>query len=258
MSFDIFQVDWITVDSIIIGSLIITLIAVKVIKQLTRWRHSLVNESLEQYKFYGNLLMLNSRKVKVNYWNFIKNGKDNKNQPVLFLFRTKKKIGLLHSLLEGIASLGLNVIDVKFEILIKDRTQNDLLEDLREIIHSILNYMDQEKSYIIISLREKPINTIIKEENCKLQISINPKFSQMDYEMLIANLKSNSNYNLVISEYSFKFIKNHWNKYIFKNDQETPSNLTLIKNTTRKFKYYETLLFGTITKFIIQKLQKEK
>ena len=259
MSFDIFHVDWITVDSIIIIALILTLIAIKIIKQLTRWRNSLVNEKLDQSKFYGNLLMLNSVKLKVNYWNFIKNSEDYTNQIILFVLRTRKKTRLLHALMEGVASLGLNVIDVKFEILIKERNQNDLIEDLREMIHSILKYMDQKNhmSYIIVSLREKPFNTIIKEESCKLQIAINPKFSQISYDMLTANLRTNSNYNLVISEYSLKFIRNHWNKYIFKTDQETPSNLTLIKNSTRKFKYYETLLFGILTGLITQKLKKE-
>lgn len=260
MSFDIFRVDWITVDSIIIIALILTLIAIKIIKQLTRWRNSLVNEKLEQSMFYGNLLMLNSVKIKVNYWNFIKNSEDYTNQIILFVLRTRKNNRLLHALMEGVASLGLNIIDVKFEILIKERTQNDLLEDLGEMIHSILKYMDQENdmSYIIVSLREKPINTIIEEESCKLQIAINPKFSQINYDVLTANLRSNSIYNLVVSEYSLKFIRNHWNKNIFKTNQEAPSNLTLIKNATRKFKYYETLLFGILTGLITQKLKKEQ
>lgn len=258
MSFDIFHVDWITVDSIIIIALILTLIAIKIIKQSTRWRHSIVNEKLEQSKFDGNLLILNSQKVKLNYWNFIRSKEDNRNQ-LLFVFRTGKKNRLLHALIEGIASLGLSVIDVKFEILIKERTQNDLVEDLEGIIHSILNHMDQEnhKSYIIIALREKPINTIIKEERCKLQILINPKFSQIDFKMITLNFRSDSMQNLVISEYSHKFIKNHWIRNFFKADQEALSNLIIIKNAKRNFKYYETMLFGTLTELITQKLDKE-
>lgn len=259
MSFDIFHVDWITVDSIIIIALILALIAIKIIKQLTRWRYSLVNERLKQSRFSANLIILDSQKVKVNYWNFIKSEEENKNQPLLFVLRTRKKNRLLHALIEGIASLGLGVIDVKFEILIKERTQNDLLEDLKGIIHSILNYMDQDnhKNYLIIALREKPINTIIIEEQCKLQILINPKFSQIDYKMLTLNLRPDTIQNLVISEYSHKFVKNHWIKYFFKAEQETPSNLIIIENANRKFKFYETLLFGTLTELIIQKMENE-
>jgi hypothetical protein len=259
LSFGIFQVDWITVDTIIIITLILTLITVKIIKHFTRWRPSLVNEKLIQSKFYGNLLMLNSQKIKLDYWNFIKSEEDNINQPLLFILRTRRKIRFLQALIEGIASLGFSVIDIKFDILIKERTQYDLLEDLKEIIHSILNYMDQEnqENYIIIALREKPINTIVKGERCKLQILINPKFSQMDYNILNINLRSDSVQKLVISEYSHKFIKNHWIKYFFKEDQEASSNLILIKNANHNFKYYETLLFGTFMELITQKIKNE-
>ena len=260
MSFDIFRVDWITVDSIIIIGLILILIAVKIIKQLTRWRHSFANEKIHQSRFNGNLLTLNSQKIKVNYCSFIQNVDVKKNQlPYLLILRTRRKSRLLHALIEGIASYGINVIDLKLEILIKERTQSDLLEDLSETIHLILNSIDQEtnKNYLILTLREKPINTIIREAYCRLQIFINPKLSQMNYNMLISNFRSNSNHHLIISEYSLRFIKNRWYKYFFKEDQETTSNLTLIKRATYKFKHYETLLFGSLMELIIQKLKNE-
>jgi hypothetical protein len=143
LSIDIFRVDWVTVDTIIIISLILILIAVKVIKQLTRWRHSFVNEKIHQSRVNGNLLIFNSQIVKVNYWSFIKNDEViNSQLPYLLILRTRRKSRLLHALIEGIASYGMNVIDVKLEILIKERSQDDLLEDLNEIILSILNYID--------------------------------------------------------------------------------------------------------------------
>ncbi len=254
MSFDIFRVDWITVDSIIIIALILILIAVKVVKHLTRWRHSFTNEKIHQSKFNGNLPSLNSQKIKVNYWSCIQTDDIKKNQlPYLLILRTKRKSRLLHALIEGIVSYGMNVIDVKLEILIKERTENDILEDLSELIHSILNYIDQEtnKNYLILTLREKRVNTLINEADCKLQIVINPKFSQMNSNALISNLSSNSNYHLLISEYSLKFIKSRWYRHIIKNNQEFSSNLTLIQKSTHKFKHYETLLFGALMELII-------
>lgn len=259
MSFDIFRVDWITVDSIIILALILVLIAVKSFKQLIRWRYSIVNENLTQSKFSGSLLSFNSQKISVNYWNYIRNVIQSKNQTSVFIIRTKRKKRTLQALIEGIASYGLNVIDLKFEVLINERTEDDLVEDLMKLINFTSEFIDRknQKDYIIISFREKPINTILKDENCLFQIIINPKSSQMDYDMLIARLKSNDNYHLVLSEYLLTFIKNRWSKIYLKENNIPDSHFSLIKNSNRNFKYNETVLLGILIEFISQIFNKD-
>jgi len=259
LSFDIFRVDWITVDGIIIIALILILITIKSFKQLIRWRYSIANENLIQSKFSGNLLSFENHKIKVNYWNYIKNVTQSKNQTLIFIIRTKRKSRALQALIEGIASFGLSVIDLKFDILINERIENYLIEDLREVIDSIIKIIDQknQKDYINISFREKPMDTVLKDENCLFQIFINPKSSQMDYDLLITQLKSNDNYHLVISEYFLKFIKNRWYKYHLSENKIPDSYFTLIKNSTRNFKYNETVLFGVLIENITQILNRD-
>ena len=259
MSFDIFRVDWITVDSIIIIALILILITIKSFKQLIRWRYSIANENLNHTKFNGNLLSFKSQKIKVNYWNYIKNVTHSNNQTLIFIIRTKRKKRALQALIEGIASFGLSVIDLKFDILIKERTKNDLVEDLRRVINSIFDYIDlkNHKNYINITFREKSINTVLNDKNCQFQVFINPKNSQMGYDILITQLKSNDNYHLVLSEYLLKFIKNRWIQYHLRENKIPDSNLSLIKNSTRNFKYNETVLFGVLIDIITQILNKD-
>ncbi|TFG23152.1 MAG: hypothetical protein EU533_03465 [Promethearchaeota archaeon] len=259
MSFDIFRVDWITVDSIIIISLILILIAIKSFKRLIRWRFSIANENLNQSKFSGSLLSFNSQNIKINYWNNIKNGSYGKNPTLIFIIRTKRKIRALQALIEGLASFGLNVIDLKIEILSNDRTKNDLIGDLKGAINSIFDFMDlkNQKDYISITFREKPVNTCLKDKNCQFQVFINPKNSQMDYDMLISQLKSSDNSHLVLSEYLLKFIKNRWIQYSHKVNKIPDSHLSLIKNSTRNFKYNETVLFGVLIEIITQILNKD-
>ena len=48
MRFDIFRVDWITIDTIIIILLILLLIGVKVLKEVYRWRFFFSNTSTIQ------------------------------------------------------------------------------------------------------------------------------------------------------------------------------------------------------------------
>ena len=235
------------------------LIAIKIFKQLIRWRYSIANENLNQSKFNGNELSFKSQKFKINYWNYIKNATYSKNQTLMFIIRTKRKRRVLQALIEGIASFGLNVIDLKIDILINERVKNDLTEDLRGAINSIFDFMDRknQKDYINLNFRENPVNTVLNDQNCQFQIFVNPKNSQMGNEMLKAQLKSNGNYRLVISEYLFKFIKNRWIKYYLRENKNSDLQLSIIKNSTRNFKYNETILFGVLIEIIIQIIKKD-
>ncbi len=60
MLYDIYQIDWIFVDTIIIILLILLLVSVKIFKSTHRWRSSFSNAFLDRFhfaetqKFFGN------------------------------------------------------------------------------------------------------------------------------------------------------------------------------------------------------------
>jgi len=73
MSKDIFQLDWIFIDTIIIVLLILLLLGVKLYKLTHRWRFSFSNEALEFISYRKPPLEINNQSISTSKWTLTRN-----------------------------------------------------------------------------------------------------------------------------------------------------------------------------------------
>ena len=188
MEFNIFQFDWIFIDTIVIILLIVFLISVKIFKERFRWRSTPSNIALDQIMYDpqtlelpNQTLLLKSLSITVNN---ILNSKNNI-EPLIIIFKTTKNNKLIQVLTEGLASYGYNVITLT--ILLKslpdsDSQETHIQEESKHLISSILSFFRQKKvinnsSYLIIHHKPKiSCSSIINVSNNLGIILINPKF----------------------------------------------------------------------------------
>jgi len=140
MSVDIFQLNWILIDCIIIILLIFLLVSVKIFKKTHRWRLSLSNNSLERIHCNELNIKFKNLNIKVKDWSLTLNTafKDKPlSKPIIVLFRTNKKKELLNILTEGLASYGLDVISLRVQFKLSstsDILDINIQEEIRELI----------------------------------------------------------------------------------------------------------------------------
>jgi len=259
MGFDIFRVDWILVSSVIIILLIIFLIWVKIYKILTRWRHSFANEDIS-FSSFNSVERDYESNIKVCQWNHVINNKlMSKSDPTVIILRTKRRISLLRVITEGLSSYGLRVINILLSINKKyllDTSKNNINDEMKYIINSIMEITSgsaNNDKYMLISFNDKKINPVYikNEKNYQGHIIINSKLNnEAIKENLIRGVGINSSKDiyLIFSEYNIIKFKN---KSVKKCDgTQYSNNSTIISNATRNFKYFETILFGTILNLI--------
>ncbi len=259
MSFDIFRVNWILVSSIVIILLIIFLICVKIYKILTRWRYAFVNEDIS-LSSYISIEKENESNIKTCQWNYAINNKlIDKNDPIIIILRTKKRINLLRVITEGLSSYGLRVINILFSINKKPSQElytNNINLEMKSIISSIMEIISgslNNNKYILLSYNDKNIDPIyITDENdYQGHIIINSKSNiEENQENLIRKIGINSVRNIyfIYSEYNILRFK----KKIVKKSYgtQTSTNSIIVSNASRNFKYFETILFGIILTLI--------
>ncbi|MBY9002341.1 MAG: hypothetical protein KGD73_00050 [Candidatus Lokiarchaeota archaeon] len=259
MSFDIFRVDWILVSSVAIILLITFLILVKIYKILTRWRNTLVNEDI-LLSSQNSVQRTNESIIKACRWNLAINNKlMNKSDPIIIILRTKRRISLLRVVTEGLSSYGLRVINVLLSLSKKssiDSSKNDINDEIICVINSIMENTSgsaNNDKYILISYNDKNFNPIYikNEKNYLGHIIINSKLNIKEkQENLIENTGFNSTKDsyLIFSEYSIiKFKNKTIEKY---RGTQNFHNSIIVRDATRNFKYFETILFGIILKLI--------
>ncbi|GAG77536.1 unnamed protein product [marine sediment metagenome] len=98
MIFDIFRLDWLFIDSVIIILLIIVLIAVKLFKERSRWRSAITNESLEIFQFNKSDIKVKNKNTIINDISIVSNILKNKAEdqyPSIFPTVTKKRYLLI-------------------------------------------------------------------------------------------------------------------------------------------------------------------
>ena len=148
---DIFQIDWIFVDTIIIILLFLLLIGVRIFKSTHRWRSTFSNEALEYYNFPDADKIVGNQFLHANKWSLVRDSslkeKYSKNLLILVL-RTNYKRRLLRILTEGLASNGFNIITAKIKI--KHYPDSDILEkgvidELKSLISTIINYFKEKQ-----------------------------------------------------------------------------------------------------------------
>ena len=144
MSFDIFRLDWILIDTIIIILLLILLFSVKIFKEISRWRFSLSNESLIRIKLKNSEIGADTSSVIIKDCSIVKkkNDVDENSSGVVVFLNTRKFINKpIWILTEGLGSYGFTIIrinlKIKSGIFIDDSTRNKEIP-IRKIISRIL------------------------------------------------------------------------------------------------------------------------
>lgn len=266
MTNDIFQVDWITVDIIIIVLLIILLIGVKVLKEIYRWRFFFSNVST--IRKVDNNLDINNQVSSIS----IKKSdlttcsvfqQEGLIKPTIVLIKRYRKLMLLKALTEALCTSGYNVISIRLKILNKNMTErliSDMEKELQQIFPTIIMFYNQDvnlsQNYNVIDFTKKvlPLNLLLKDSHCRNIILINPRLKSSNQEVFLTLLSdSNKSPKLItiFSENINPLFKNKKVKKILQNKETFKyTKYTIIQKTTSTFKYYETLLLSVILRYI--------
>jgi len=275
MAFDIFQVDWILVDTIIIILLVLLLIAVKIFKEAYRWRFSLSNEFLTRTTAKALSFNLDHPSIYIKKWNLTKSKviqEEISSKPSVFIIRKRKKQRLLKILTEGLSTYGFNVVNIWLNIKAdkgKSKKIRDIKREIQQIIPSFLSIYNQNlhllsQRYVVVNFDKKiiPYNIITKDSNSFKLISINPRLNLANLK-IIQTLETVSNPQfqlfIIFSERLNPFLKNrNSNKKILSDKTLKNSNkfkYHTIQKAKSTFKYYETVLLSIIIKNIDNKIR---
>jgi hypothetical protein len=275
MAFDIFQVDWILVDTIIIILLVLLLISVKIFKEAYRWRFSLSNEFLTRTTAKALSFNLDRPSIFIKKWSLTKSKviqEEISSKPTIFIIRTHRKQMLMKIITEGLSTYGFNVVNIWFKIKAdkgKNQSIRDIKRESQQIIPSFLSIINQDlhllnKRYVVVNIEKSffPYNIITKNFNSAKLISINPRLNLANLKILqTLQTVSNPQFQLFIifSERLNPFFKNrNSNKKILsvktlKNSNNF--NYHTIQKAKSTFKYYETVLLSIIIKNIDNKIR---
>ncbi|HUW90788.1 MAG TPA: hypothetical protein VMV43_09740 [Candidatus Nanopelagicaceae bacterium] len=267
MTFDVFQVDWITIDIIIIVLLILLLIGVKVLKEIYRWRFFFSNVST--IRKVDNLQHINNQfsSISIKKCNLTKSSvfqQEKLIKPTIILIRRYRKLMLLKALTEAFCTFGYNVINLRLKMLTKNMMEQlipDIEKELQQTFPAILTFHNQyfnllSQNYNVIDFTKKvlPLNLLLKDYHCRNIILINPRLKSYNLEVYLTLLNdSNKNPKLstIFSEKLNPFFKNKKVKTILHNNETFKySPYTIIQKTKSTFKYYETLLLSVIFRYI--------
>ncbi len=280
MAFDIFQVDWILIDTIIIFLLVLLLISVKIFKEAFRWRFSLSNEFLKRTTAKALSFNLDRPSIYIKKWNLTKSKviqEEISSKPSIFIIRTHRKQMLLKILTEGLSTYGFNVVNIWLKKKVdkeKSKTIRGIERNIQQIIPSFLTIYNQDlhllsQRYVVVNCDKKiiPNNFITKDSNSVKLILINPRLN-------LANLINNQTLEtvsspqfqlfIIFSERLNPFFKNrNSNKKILSDKTLKNSNkfkYRTIQKAKSTFKYYETVLLSIIIKNIdkISKFEKNE
>ncbi len=275
MAFNIFRVDWILVDTIIIILLVLLLISVKIFKEAYRWRFSLSNEFLTRTTAKSLSFNLDRPSIYIKKWNLTKSKviqEEISSKPSIFIIRTHRKQMLLKILTEGLSTYGFNVVNIWLKIKAdkgKSKTIRDIERKIQQIIPSFLTIYNQDlhllsQRYVVVNFDKKiiPYNFITKDSNSVKLILINPRLNLGNIKIMqTLETVSNPQFQLFIifSERLNPFFKNrNSNKKILSNKTLKNSNkfkYHTIQKAKSTFKYYETVLLSIIIKNIDNKIR---
>ena len=176
MAFDIFRVDWILIDTIIIFLLVLLLISVKIFKEAYRWRFSLSNEFLTRTTVKALSFNLNRPSIYIKKWNLTKSKviqEEISSKPTIFIIRTHRKQMLLKILTEGLSTYGFNVVNIWLKIKAdkgKNKAIRDIKRESQQIIPSFFSIYNQDfqllsQKYVVVNFDKKsfPYNFITKD-----------------------------------------------------------------------------------------------
>jgi len=267
MASNIFQVDWITIDLIIIVLLILLLIGVKIFKEIYRWR--IIFSNVSTIRKVDNLLGINNQfsSLYIKKCNLTTSSvfqQENLIKPTIIFISSYRKIMLLKALTEAFCTSEYNVINLRLKMLTKNvtgRLISNIEKELPQIFPATITFFNQDVNllshvYNIIDFTKKalPLSVLLKDSHCRNIILINPRLKSCNLNVYLSSLKdSNKNSELIriFSEKSNPFFKNkRLKKILLDNETFKFTKYTIIPKTKSKFKYYETLLFSIIIRYI--------
>jgi len=267
MTFDIFQVDWITVDIIIIVLLVLLLIGVKVLKEVYRWRFFFSNPST--IRRVDNLLDINNQfsSISIKKCTLTKSSvfqQEDLTKPTIILIRRNRKLMLLKALTEAFCTFGYNVINVRLKLLSKNGKElmtSDIEKELEQIFSVTIMFYNQDthlvsQNYNVIDFSKEimPLNLLLKDSHCKNIILINPCLKSYNLEVFLTLLNDSNKISKIITIFSEKlnlFFKNkNLTKILLSNETFKNSKHTIIQKAKSTFRYYETLLLSVIIRYI--------
>lgn len=267
MTFNIFQVDWITVDIIIIVLLILLLIGVKVLKEVYRWRFFFSTAST--IRRVDRLPDINTQfsTISIKKCSLIKSNISQQEvltKPTIIIIRKYRKLMLLKALTEAFCSFGYSIIDVQIRTSTNSGTNgmvSEVEEELHQTFPAIVKFYNQDidkvnQIYNVIDFNKRllPYNLLLKNSDCKSLILINPRLKSYNMEVILTLLNDSNKYPQLITIFSEKLNPVFKNKKLKKIllDDETYKNIkhTIIQKAKSTFKYYETVLLGIIIRYI--------
>lgn len=267
MTFDIFQLDWIAIDIIIILLLILLLIAVEVLKEIFRWRFSFSNAStvgrvvshLNLNNHFSSILIKNCSLNESSVFQ-----QEDLRKPTIFIIKGYRKLMLLRVLTEAFCTSGYKVINLRLKmrsINERKRFKSDVKKDLHQVFPYIIDSYNQNSNllkqyYNVIDFTKKrlPLDILLKDHHCRNIILINPCLSafNLDGSLTLSNdLNENSKLITIFSENLNPFFNNrNAKKMLLRSDAFKNNKHTIIQKAKSTFKYYETLLFSAIIRYI--------
>jgi len=267
MTFDIFQVDWITVNIIVIALLIPLLIGVKVLKEVYRWRFFFSNPST--IKRVDSLLDINNQfsHISIKMCTLTKSSvfqQEDLTKPTIIIIRRNRKLMLLKALTEAFCAFGYNVINVRLKVLTKNGAElmtSDIEIELHQTFSFIVLFYNQDahlvsQNYNVIDFSKEtiPLNLLLKDYHCKNIILINPCLESYNREAYLTFLNDSNKFSKIITIFSEKlnpFFKNkNVKKILLSNETFKNSKHTVIQKAKSTFRYYETLLLSIIIRYI--------
>lgn len=269
---NIFHLDWIFIDTIIIILLIVLLILVKIYKITARWRSPFSNEALEERKYGKSVVDLVNQNITVKSFRFISNKNRNKRdhtKPTILLIRTNyrnklknwnlKNLKLLRVLTEGLCSYNFNVILINLEINpcpTCSPLDKKVQEDTICILSTILDFFQKyelifNSKYFVINCYKSILsyNSVLSDNNNVGMILVNPVLHILNKENLTELInKSDVEFQLyTLFSKKYLFFLNNPNLKIFLRDFTTNNlNYFTLEKSRKYFKYYETILLGII------------
>ncbi|MBD3253985.1 MAG: hypothetical protein GF383_02780 [Candidatus Lokiarchaeota archaeon] len=259
MSIDIFRLDWILIDTIIILLLLVFFVVVKLFKWKNRWRNELSNISLKKQALPTNNIIADTSNPSINGFNLVYSKVDSGEKSNLIFIRDKSD-KLTQILLEGIATYGNKVL----EIIVDSKR---IYEDIQDLYPRIRSFIESNKenfslgSETYILLNQVPLTPtfdlhFFKPISEKI-ILINPEITGI----FLRTLQSRDLIMTLLETSILVFNKKKFNKFKTKLKKvdiayqvsSENTNILVINNCNKQFKYRETVLLSGILKIINSK-----
>lgn len=275
MNLDIFRLNWILIDTIIIILLLLALVLVKIFKETFRYRSSLSNEALECIKSEKSGMNFSKYRFIDKNWSLIVNkAKNNRiiTKPLIVLIRANKRKKLIHVLSEGLGSCGFNVLNIKIHSKLFSHyiaVNKSIIKEISDISTQLIKFYKDEEftlnpNYFLISYHKSNLSYIsaISDTNNQGLIMINPKITKArngNLHKMLNNIDVNSSLYIIFNKKSiFNLTNKNYKKFLreFNESKNKILKIITLEKARSSFKYYETILLGILVNIIENKLLK--